>query len=264
MLKLQGTTYTAAHIEVRYDATFPHVAVATFDPAVGWVDRGLISVQFLPGDQFGARALSDGTVDVFRNGVKAGTASIAGWAYAATGGYLGLTLDGAFQSQLDDFGGGTWVPVSASPVVVVTSPDGGESWVGGSQHVVPWAATDDIGVTSVDVFYRDHATSPWIAISQSIANSGTFDWFVHNTPTADARVKVLAFDADGHAGADSSHADFTITATPGGVVATTLRDFQMPGTQPFGAGGFSSSSPATPATAATIPRSSRAATSTAR
>ncbi len=240
MLKVQGTAYTSAHIEVRYDDSFPHVSIATFDPAFGWVDRGLISVQYQAGDQLGARALSDGTVDVFRNGVKAGTASVTGWAYAAAGGRIGLTLDGAFQSHLDDFGGGDWQPVSASPVVVLTAPNGGESWVGGSSHPVTWSATDDVGVTAIDLFYKDHASSPWTALAMGIPNSGTFDWFVQNTPSADARVRVVAHDADGHATADSSNADFAITATPGGIAPTTLRDFLMPGTQPFGGGDFSS------------------------
>jgi glucose/arabinose dehydrogenase len=242
MLKVQGTGYAAAHIEVRYDDSVPQVTIATYDPAVGWRDRGAVSVAFVAGDQLGARARADGTVEVFKNGVKLGEASVAAWAYFAAGGRIGLTLDQAFQSRLDDFGGGDWVPVSASPVVAVQSPNGGESWVGGASHPIQWTATDDVAVTRVDVYFRDGAGRPWIPLGLALPNTGSFEWFVHNMPTADARVRVIAHDADGHATADTSDAAFAIVRTPGGVAPTTLRDFHMPGTQPFGAGGFSSQS----------------------
>jgi hypothetical protein len=132
------------------------------------------------------------------------------------------------------------VPVPAgdaqSPVVTVTAPNGAEVWTGGSAQSVTWTATDNVGVTAVDVFYRDHESSPWTQIAANLSNSGAFTWFVHNTPGADARVRVVARDAAGNAGADTSDAVFAIAQQPGGLVATTLRDFHQPGTQPFGGG----------------------------
>ncbi len=240
MLKVQGTTYTSAHIEVRYDDAVKRVAVATYDAAAGgWVDRGAVPTTFVAGDRLGARAHANGTVDVFKNTTLLGTISTAGWAYNAQGGSLGLTLS-AIGATFDDFGGGTYQAVSASPVVTVTSPNGGESWVGGSSHDVQWTAVDDVAVTTVDVYYKDHAASPWVPLGLALPNTGHFTWFVQNTPASDARVRVIARDGDGHATADSSDANFTITATPGGVVPTTLRDFLLPGTQPLEAGGLSS------------------------
>lgn len=126
-----------------------------------------------------------------------------------------------------------------APLVTVLAPNGAESWTGGEARSVQWLATDDVGVTGLDVFYRDGAAAPWKMIARNVANTGTFTWFVHNTPAADAAVRVLARDAVGHTGEDSSNAVFAILATPGGVVPTTLRDFEQPGTQPFGAGSFS-------------------------
>jgi hypothetical protein len=125
------------------------------------------------------------------------------------------------------------------PVVAVVAPNGSESWTGGTAQTVQWTATDDVGVTGVDVFYKDGATQPWKMIARNLANTGAFIWFVHNTPAGDASVRVLARDAVGHMGADSSNAGFTILATPGGIVPTTLRDFEQPGTQPFGTSAFS-------------------------
>ena len=128
---------------------------------------------------------------------------------------------------------------TSPPVVAVTAPDGGESWLGGSSHTVTWAATDNVGVTSVDLFYRDGESASWTMIARGLANGGSFQWFVHNTPTAAARVRAVARDAAGNTGSDSSDALFTILPTTGGTVATTLRDFDQPGTQPFGGGTFS-------------------------
>ncbi len=107
MLKVQGLVWSTGHIEVSYDHRRHVIQVNTYDPAVGWVGRGAaISVTMVAGDRLGARALSDGTVTVYRNGTAIGLASVAGWAYGASGGRLGLTLTGAQNSTLDNFGGG--------------------------------------------------------------------------------------------------------------------------------------------------------------
>jgi FlgD Ig-like domain/Bacterial Ig domain len=124
------------------------------------------------------------------------------------------------------------------PVVTVVSPNGGESWQAGAARTVSWTATDNVGVTAIDVFYRDAEAAPWAMIAREIANSGSFTWFVHNTPASTARVRVVARDAAGNDGADQSNSLFTITQAPGGIVPTTLRDFHQPGSQPFQAGFF--------------------------
>lgn len=120
-----------------------------------------------------------------------------------------------------------------APVVDVTSPDGAESWGGGTARAITWSATDDVGVASVSVYWRDAASAPWTPILLGGANSGSVTWFVPNMPTANARVLVRAWDAQGNEGRDSSAAVFGITAIATGVAPTTLRDFDMPGTQPL-------------------------------
>jgi glucose/arabinose dehydrogenase len=242
MLKVQGTIWTSGHIEVWYDAPGNAVHVATYDPVGGWVARGNITgVSFASGDQFGARCYANGIVDVFRNHVNIGSISCAAWPPSALTGRIGVTYLSASGSALDDFGGGNWAPqANTSPVATVTSPNGGESWTAGTSHPITWVAADDVGVTGVDLYYREAPTTPWVPLAVGIPNSGTFTWFVHNTPTTTARVRAVAHDIDGNTGADSSNADFTIVRQPGGRVATTLRDFKMPGTQPLGAGGFTS------------------------
>ena len=115
MLKVQGTTYAAGHIEVRYDSRIPHVQVSTHTSSTGWTNRGAaIPVSFAAGDVFGARARADGTIEVYKNGTMIGARSAGTWPYAALGGRLGVTLDGALSSRLEDFGGGN-VP-AATPI----------------------------------------------------------------------------------------------------------------------------------------------------
>lgn len=129
-------------------------------------------------------------------------------------------------------------PDTQPPVVTVLSPNGGQVWTGGSQQNVTWTATDNTGVAAVDLFYRDGASAPWTMIAANRANTGSFTWFVHNTPTTAARIRVVARDMAGNPGEDTSNADFTLLLEPGAIVPTTLRDFHQPGSQPFGAGTF--------------------------
>jgi glucose/arabinose dehydrogenase len=111
MLKIQGNSWNNAHLEVRYDDTVKQLKVATYTPAgAGWEDRGSpVNITFVSGDQLGARARADGSVQLFKNGVQVGTFSLTGWPYAASGGRIGLTLDGTTGARFDNFGGGNTV-----------------------------------------------------------------------------------------------------------------------------------------------------------
>jgi hypothetical protein len=125
-----------------------------------------------------------------------------------------------------------------NPVVTVTSPNGGESWTGGTSHGVTWTATDNVDVVAVDVYFRDDESASWKPLGRNLTNSGLFLWFVPNLPGSNTRVRVVARDAAGNEGEDVSNNLFTILQQPGGIVPTTLRDFDLPGTQPLGGGTF--------------------------
>jgi hypothetical protein len=98
------------------------------------------------------------------------------------------------------------------PVVMVTSPDGGEFWTVGQQYDITWSTYDDVGVTGIEIYYSTDggATYPH-AITADEPDDGVFPWTVPDTPSAHSRVKVVAHDADGHTGEDVSNADFVIT-----------------------------------------------------
>jgi hypothetical protein len=125
-----------------------------------------------------------------------------------------------------------------APMVTVLTPNGGEFVPGGSAYNITWTATDNVGVTSVEIYFRDSESADWKHITDGTGNTGTFQWFVHNMPTTQARVKVEAYDAAGNEGEDLSDGTFTIQTQGGTIAPTTLRDFEMPGTQPFEGGNF--------------------------
>jgi hypothetical protein len=109
LLKSQSpTTWTAGTIAVWYRAQAGVVEVWTYSPAQGWALYGDgIPVTLVDGDQFGARARSNGQVLVYRNGVLLATRDTSAWNYTTVGGYVGLWYDLASQTLLDAFGGGT-------------------------------------------------------------------------------------------------------------------------------------------------------------
>ena len=117
-------------------------------------------------------------------------------------------------------------PDSTLPAVVVTSPAGGETWKAGSVQPITWTASDDAGVTTVDLLYSlDGGLSYPTAIARGLPNSGTRSWAVPNFPSASVRVRVVARDSTGNVGKSASAGDFTIdnwiitaSAGPGGSI----------------------------------------------
>ena len=98
-----------------------------------------------------------------------------------------------------------------APTITVTSPNGAEDWKANSPHAITWTATDNTGVTSVDIAWSADggATYP-NPIAGGLANSGSFSWTLPGTMTSTARVRITARDAANHSGSDASDANFTV------------------------------------------------------
>jgi glucose/arabinose dehydrogenase len=165
MLKVQGTAYTAGHIEVRWTAPLGQVQVSTYTSTTLWVNRGPpIPMTLAAGDQFGARAYSNGTIEVYKNGVKIGTTNAGDWPFAANGGRLGLTLDGASATRFDDFGGGNIViNPNTPPVGTILAPANNSFYATGDTiwlHGNASDGQDPIGALlfhwSVDLHHNNH------------------------------------------------------------------------------------------------------------
>jgi hypothetical protein len=102
---------------------------------------------------------------------------------------------------------GDTVPAS----VTVSSPNGGESWAGGSSRSITWTAT---GVTNVKLEYTLNGTSWTVITSSTAASTGSYTWTVPSSATSAAKVRVS--DASNSAISDTSNAAFTITVSGGG------------------------------------------------
>jgi hypothetical protein len=122
------------------------------------------------------------------------------------------------------------------PVVQVLTPNGGQTFVANGPTNITWTATDASGVAAIDIFVSLNNGASYQQIARSLTNSGVFAWVPADRPTTQARIKVVARDSLGNSTNDVSNAAFTIVSpafTNIHGVATTLRDFDMPGTQPF-------------------------------
>ncbi len=113
LLKVQGQygpNWGEGVIELQYNAASHTVTVWTFRPdTLAWQSYGSIPVTFANGDQFGARALSNGEVVLYKNGIEIGyiTLDAADQAFFnPKGGYIGLWFINASNAFFDDFGGG--------------------------------------------------------------------------------------------------------------------------------------------------------------
>lgn len=107
LLKLQTTSGSSPHLEVRYDASVGQLYVTTFTPGPGYETRAALPLALASGDRLGVRAYDDARVHVFRNNALIAEASVAGWPYAANGGHIGMAFGLAHPARMDDFGGGT-------------------------------------------------------------------------------------------------------------------------------------------------------------
>jgi len=119
------------------------------------------------------------------------------------------------------------------PDVTVLSPNGGESAQAGMTMAIGWTASDASGIARIDLQMSDDGGATWKPIAENLGNGGSYDWFVPNLPGPQTLIRVAAFDGAYNVGSDVSDGSFTILAIEGGVVPTTLRDFELPGTQPF-------------------------------
>jgi len=120
------------------------------------------------------------------------------------------------------------------PTVTVMTPAGGELVAPGTSFAVNWVADDASGILAVDVDVSYDGGVTFKPAARNLPPTGPWSWFVPNRP-GPATLRVTARDGAGNPGSDESNT-FTIDLGPAGVVPTTLRDFDMPGSQPFDAG----------------------------
>jgi len=106
---------------------------------------------------------------------------------------------------LDDF---VILAVPGQGTVQVTSPNGGEDWLVGSQQNVTWTSSN---VTNVKINYSTDNGVSWLNVVSSVpAASGSYSWTVSNTPSTECLVRIS--DVGNAAVFDVSDNAFTISA----------------------------------------------------
>ncbi len=124
------------------------------------------------------------------------------------------------------------------PVVTVLTPSGGENWNAMTTQLVTWTATDANGIAFVNIDHSGDNGVTFKHVGMNEPNDGSFDWFVPNRPgSSNNIIRVIARDIPGNYGAGWS-AVFSITGRPAGYAPTTMRDIDLPGSQPFEARTF--------------------------
>lgn len=152
MLKVQGTNATSGYLGVRYDGDAQQVLIETHVPGEGATLQGSFPGVFADGDWFGARAWSNGSVEVFKNGVRIGIASMGAWPYAALGGRIGFTLEGVHPARIDDLGGGDIVLNTPPTASILTPADSSFFVEGGTLRL--WGRGRDIEQTPASLGYE--------------------------------------------------------------------------------------------------------------
>jgi RHS repeat-associated protein len=94
------------------------------------------------------------------------------------------------------------------PAIVVTSPNGGQSYKVGAAVTITWNSQGVVGNVKID--YSINNGSTWTPIIASTANDGSHTWTIPNTPSSFCRVRISEIDG---APSDQSDAVFTILAT---------------------------------------------------
>lgn len=145
---------------------------------------------------------------------------------------LAMNVDQADLVDILTPSGGT---DTTPPSVTVITPSGGEALQPNAFYSVEYLCEDESGVHSVDVFLVEDGDDVR-QLAKDWPASGTQELYIPNLPGSGMVLRLVARDNAGNLGSGDSPSSFTINNHVGGVVPTTLRDFDMPGTQPFGTG----------------------------
>jgi len=152
----------------------------------------------------------------------------AGWAFSAwSGGLVSSTNPDSVLMDADKTVTATFVDVQ-SPTVSVTAPNGGEVLSGGTSTNLTWTASDNAGVTAVDLeLSRNGVGGTYESIATGLANTGTFAWNVTFPVTTHAILRATAHDAAGHTTQDVSNAEFSIANNTGVEDSGPVADFAL-------------------------------------
>ncbi len=102
-----------------------------------------------------------------------------------------------------------------APTAYLRNLRGGESLNPGDNVSIRWLNDDDAGVSNVDILLStDGGATFETTIVSATPPDGSHAWVVPNIITQQARLRIVARDAQGNTGSDESSTDFVINGTP--------------------------------------------------
>jgi hypothetical protein len=110
------------------------------------------------------------------------------------------------------------------PNLVLTAPNGGESWQAGTNHPITWTFDGDAGFVMLQLMGGPQM-SPIVPIAMHMpATAGTWDWHIPHfvLPQDTYRVKISLVNNAGVVVEDESDADFSITAAAADTMLITV------------------------------------------
>ncbi len=113
----------------------------------------------------------------------------------------------------ESFGVQVWKNDALTPPlrVDVIAPNGGESWVAGSQQQIAWTAGGGTPPLTIRIEYSVNGLlGTYTMVSDSELNDGSYLWNVPNTPSSDCYVRVNVTDSAMARNWDKSDGRFTI------------------------------------------------------
>jgi len=107
----------------------------------------------------------------------------------------------------------------ANPTVYLKTPRTAQTLPApGNSVAINWITDDDNAVSNVDILLSTTGGNSYdTVIASAIADTGSYNWVVPNLCTNAARIRVVARDANGNTGHDSSIGNLVITGTVGPV-----------------------------------------------
>lgn len=110
---------------------------------------------------------------------------------------MGIII-GNFQGLIKKAGGG-------AKSLLLTSPNGGESWISGSSHDIVWEASS---IDTLDLYYSINNGTDWSLVDENItASLGSYSWTIPVAISSTCLVKIIEHGGEIE---DQSDAVFTI------------------------------------------------------
>ncbi len=104
------------------------------------------------------------------------------------------------------------VPEATNPSIELLAPNGGELLNVGDTIDITWEASDNLGITAVDLYYStDNGSTFPHEIALGEVDDGVYTWTVPPADSAFCVLRAVAHDADGNTATDDSDDVFTIT-----------------------------------------------------